>query len=365
MEGLFRQLGIYSPVGQLYEPVDSEQLMSYKESKNGQILQEGITEAGSISSWMAAGTAYSTHGINMIPFYIFYSMFGFQRIGDLAWAAGDIQARGFLLGGTSGRTTLNGEGLQHEDGHSHLFSANIPNCVSYDPTFNYEVAVIIQDGIRRMYQEQENIFYYITVMNENYRHPEMPEGAESGILKGMYRLREGSAKGKGKKKAPRVQLLGSGSILREVIAGAELLESDFGVAADVWSATSFTELRRDGVDAERWSMLHPEKPRRASYVEECLADGEGPVVAATDYVRMFADQIRPYVPKRYVVLGTDGYGRSDTRKKLRRFFEVDRYYVTVAALKALADGGDVPASKASEAIKRYEIDPDKPNPITV
>ncbi|NIW86822.1 MAG: pyruvate dehydrogenase (acetyl-transferring), homodimeric type [Gammaproteobacteria bacterium] len=365
MEGLFRQMGIYSPVGQLYEPVDAEQLMSYKESKSGQILQEGITEAGSVSSWMAAGTAYSTHGINMIPFYIFYSMFGFQRIGDLAWAAGDIQARGFLMGGTAGRTTLNGEGLQHQDGHSHLFSANIPNCISYDPTFSYELAVIIQDGIRRMYQEQENVFYYITVMNENYPHPEMPEGAEKGILKGMYRLREGSAKGKGKKKAPRVQLLGSGSILREVIAAADLLENDFGVAADVWSATSFTELRRDGVDAERWSMLHPEKPHRASYVEECLADCDGPVIAATDYVRLFADQIRPFVPKRYVVMGTDGFGRSDTRKKLRSFFEVDRRYVTVAALKGLADEGDVPVSKVSEAIKQYEIDPDKPNPVTV
>jgi len=366
MEGLFRQLGIYSPVGQLYRPVDAEQLMSYKESKDGQILQEGITEAGSISSWMAAGTAYSNHGLAMIPFYIFYSMFGFQRIGDFAWASGDIQSRGFLMGGTSGRTTLAGEGLQHQDGHSHLFSAHIPNCISYDPTFAYELAVIIQDGLRRMYQEQESIFYYITVLNENYHHPAMPEGAQEGILKGMYLFREGpKSKGKGKKKPPRVQLLGSGSILREVIAAAELLEQDFDVSADIWSATSFTELRREGADCERWSMLHPDKPRRASYVEQCLGEREGPVVASSDYVRLFADQIRPYVPRRYVVLGTDGYGRSDTRKQLRRFFEVDRYYVALAALKALADEGDIPVSKVSEALNKYGIDPEKPNPVTV
>jgi pyruvate dehydrogenase E1 component len=365
MEGLFRQLGIYSSVGQLYEPVDADQLMSYKEAKNGQILQEGITEAGSMCSFIAAGTAYSNHGINMIPFFCFYSMFGFQRVGDFAWAGADMCVRGFLMGGTAGRTTLAGEGLQHQDGHSHVLSANIPNCISYDPTFGYELAVIVQDGIRRMYQEQEDVFYYITMMNENYQHPAMPEGAREGILKGMYLLSEGGAKGKGKKRPPRVQLLGSGTILREVIAAADLLESDFGVAADVWSATSFTELRREGIDAERWSMLNPEKPRRASYVEECLADRDGPVVAASDYVRLFADQIRPFVPRRYVVLGTDGFGRSDTRKQLRHFFEVDRRYVAVAALKALADEGQVPTAKVSEAINKYAIDPGKPNPITV
>ena len=364
MEGLFRQLGIYSIKGQLYEPEDADQLMYYREDRKGQILQEGINEAGAVSSWIAAGTAYSNHGISMIPFYIFYSMFGFQRIGDLAWAGGDIQARGFLMGGTSGRTTLAGEGLQHDDGHSHLFSANIPNCVSYDPTFGYELAVIIQDGLRRMYRDQESVFYYITVMNENYRHPEMPEGAEEGILKGMYLLSEGAKGGRGKKK-PRVQLMGCGTILREVQAAAELLESDFGVAASVWSVTSFTELQRDGTDAERWNLLHPEKKPRQSYVAKCLAGHEGPVVAATDYVRLFANQIRPFVDRRYVVLGTDGYGRSDTRANLRRFFEVDRHYVTAAALKALAEEGEIPPAKVAEAIKNYGIDTEKPNPLGV
>ena len=359
MEGLFRQLGIYAPSGQLYKPMDSDQLMYYREDKKGQVLEEGINEAGAFSDWIAAGTAYSNHGVNMIPFYIFYSMFGFQRIGDLAWAAGDMQARGFLLGGTAGRTTLAGEGLQHDDGHSHLFSCNIPNCVSYDPTYSYELAVIVQDGLRRMFREQENVFYYITVMNENYAHPDMPEGAEQAILKGMYLLREGEGDG------PTVQLMGSGTILREVEAAAGLLRDDFGVRADVWSAPSFTELRRDGVDAQRWNMLHPEDTPRQSYVEQCLEPRRGPVVAATDYVRLFADQIREFVPRRFVALGTDGFGRSDVRAELRKFFEVNRHYVVVAALQALAADGDVPRSKVKEAIEKYGIDPDKPNPLTV
>ena len=320
MEGMFRQLGIYSHVGQLYTPQDADQLMFYKEDQKGQVLQEGINEAGAMSSWIAAATAYSTHGISMIPFYIFYSMFGFQRIGDLAWAAGDMRARGFLLGGTAGRTTLNGEGLQHEDGHSHLLAATIPNCVAYDPTYAYEVAVIIQDGMRRMYQEQEDIYYYITVMNENYEHPAMPEGVEKGILKGMYLLREGKAK----KNAPKVQLLGSGTILREVIAGADMLEQDFGIAADIWSVTSFNELRRDGLDVQRWNMLHPEAEPRLSHIETCLKDREGPVIASTDYMKMFADQVRGCLSTHHFhALGTDGFGRSDTREKLRNFFEVE------------------------------------------
>jgi pyruvate dehydrogenase E1 component len=289
-------------------------------------------------------------------------MFGFQRVGDLAWAAADMQARGFLVGGTAGRTTLAGEGLQHDDGHSHLFSANIPNCISYDPTFSFELAVIIQDGLRRMFKEQEGIFYYLTVMNENYRHPDMPKGVEEGIIKGMYLIQDA---GRTKKDQPLVQLMGCGTILREVIEAAKLLKEDFGVAADVWSATSFTELRRDGVDAQRWNMLHPDKKPRVSYVERCLADRRGPVIAASDYVRLFADQIRNFVPRRFVTLGTDGFGRSDVRKQLRRFFEVDRYYVTVAALKALADEGEIPAKKVSDAINKYGIDPEKPNPITV
>jgi len=363
MEGMFRQLGIYSSVGQLYKPEDADQLMFYKEDKKGQILQEGINEAGAMSSWIAAATAYSVHGVTMIPFYIFYSMFGFQRIGDLAWAAGDSRAKGFLLGGTAGRTTLNGEGLQHEDGHSHLLAATIPNCIAYDPTFAYEVAVIIQDGLRRMYVEGEDVFYYITVMNENYSHPAMPAGAEADILKGMYLFREAAVTKKDK--APKVQLLGSGTILREVIAAADLLQKDFGVNADIWSATSFNELRRDGIDAERWNLLHPVDTPRESHVQKCLKDRSGPVIAATDYMRSFADQIRPYVQSRYVVLGTDGFGRSDTRKNLRRFFEVDRHYVAVAALKALADEGTISIEKVTEAIDRYGIDVNKPNPTTV
>ncbi len=359
MEGMFRQLGIFSQVGQLYTPQDADQLMFYKEDKTGQILQEGINEAGGMADWIAAATAYANHGVAMIPFYIYYSMFGFQRIGDLAWAAGDLRARGFLLGGTAGRTTLNGEGLQHQDGHSHLMAATIPNCVSYDPTFAYELAVIVQDGMRRMYVNQEDVFYYLTVMNENYAHPAMPKGAEEGIIKGMYKFSASKSKAKNK-----VQLLGSGTILREVIAAGELLEKDFGVAADVWSVTSFNELRRDGIDCERWNTLHPEAKPRVNYVEQCL-DAGTPAVAATDYIRSFPDQIRTFVKAPYKTLGTDGFGRSDTRKKLRHFFEVDRFYVAVAALKALADEGTIPASIVAKAIKLYKINPDKPNPVTV
>jgi pyruvate dehydrogenase E1 component len=359
MEGMFRQFGIFSQMGQLYQPEDANQLMFYKEDRNGQMLQEGINEAGAMSSWIAAATSYSTSNTPMIPFYIYYSMFGLQRVGDFAWAAGDMRARGFLLGGTAGRTTLNGEGLQHEDGHSHLIAATIPNCVSYDPTFAYEVAVIITDGLRRMYEEQDDVFFYITLMNENYEQPGMPEGAEAGILKGMYLFREGAIRDK---KAPRVQLLGSGTILREVIAAADLLAADFGVSADIWSAPSFTELRREGLQVERWNLLHPTEAPRKSYVETCLGQRPGPVIAATDYMKAFADQIRPFVPRRYRVLGTDGFGRSDYRKKLRYFFEVDRHFVAVAALRTLAEEEAVPSSVVADAIKKYGIDPDKPDP---
>jgi pyruvate dehydrogenase E1 component len=362
MEGMFRQLGIWSQVGQLYTPQDADQLTFYKEDKHGQILQEGINEAGAMSSWMAAATSYSVHGVSMIPFYIFYSMFGFQRIGDLAWAAGDMRSRGFLLGATAGRTTLNGEGLQHEDGHSHVLSANIPNCVSYDPTFGYEVAVVIQDGLRRMCTEQEDVYYYVTLMNENYRQPPMPEGAVPGIVRGMYLFR---AAEKGKGKAPRVQLLGSGTIFREVEAAAGLLQADWGVEADLWSCPSFTELARDGMAAARARLIDPAGKPRRSYVDQCLAEARGPVIAATDYVRAFAEQIRPYVPHRYLVLGTDGYGRSDTREKLRRFFEVDRHCVALAALRGLADEGTIPEARVAEAARKYGIDPRKPAPWTV
>jgi len=360
MEGMFRQLGIYSSVGQLYKPQDADQLMYYREDKAGQVLQEGINEAGAMSSWIAAATSYSTNNLPMIPFYIYYSMFGLQRVGDLAWLAGDMRARGFLLGGTAGRTTLNGEGLQHEDGHSHILASTIPNCVSYDPTFAYEVVVIIRDGIRRMYQEQEDVYYYVTLMNENYHNPGMPAGAEEGIVNGIYLLQEG-AKGKG----PRVQLMGSGTILREVMAAADLLRDDFKINADIWSATSFNELRRDGMSAERWSLLHPTKPRRKSYLETTLEGHAGPVVAATDYMRSFADQVRSQIPRRFVVLGTDGFGRSDYRAKLRRFFEVNRFYVTVAALKALADDGEIKPEIVDQAIKKYGLDTERPDPWTV
>jgi pyruvate dehydrogenase E1 component len=368
MEGMFRQLGIYSSVGQLYRPQDADQLMYYREDRNGQVLQEGINEGGAMSSWIVAATSYSANDVPMIPFYIFYSMFGMQRVGDLAWLAGDIRARGFLLGGTAGRTTLNGEGLQHEDGHSHIIAGTIPNCVSYDPTFAYEVVTIIREGMRRMYQEQEDVYYYVTLMNENYTHPglaEAGEGAEEGILKGLYLLKSG---GPSDKKGLRVQLMGSGAILREVIAAAALLKTDFGVTADVWSATSFNELRRDGMAAERWSRLHPTEQRRKSWVESQLDGHEGPVVAATDYMRNFADQIRESVHaagRSYVALGTDGFGRSDYRASLRRFFEVDRHHVAVAALKALADEGKIAPAIVAEAIAKYELDAGRPAPWTV
>ncbi|WP_076460222.1 pyruvate dehydrogenase (acetyl-transferring), homodimeric type [Marinobacterium stanieri] len=359
MEGMFRQLGIYTSEGQRYVPHDSDQIMYYKESKNGQILQEGINEAGAMSAWIAAATSYANSNCTMVPFYIFYSMFGFQRIMDLAWAAGDSQARGFLIGATSGRTTLNGEGLQHQDGHSHLMAQMIPNCVSYDPTYGYELAVIVQDGLKRMYQDQENKFYYITTLNENYQHPEMPQGAEEGIIKGMYLLEEG------KKTDLKVQLMGCGSILREVREAATILREEFGVESDVWSTTSINELRREAQDVSRWNLLHPEQELRTSYVEQCLDGHEGPVIASTDYMRMYADQLREFIPRRYKVLGTDGFGRSDTRGKLREFFEVNRYYVVVAALRALQEEGKLEASVVAKAIQTFNINPEKPAPWTL
>ena len=373
MEGLFRQIGIYAPFGQKYKPMDADQLMYYREDQAGQVLQEGITEAGAFSSWLAAATSYSTNNLQMLPFFIFYSMFGMQRVGDLAWLAGDMRARGFLLGATAGRTTLNGEGLQHEDGHSHLLAGAIPNCKSYDPTFAFEVAVILQYGMQRMLTEQQDEYYYITLMNENYVHPEMPEGAAEGIIKGMYLLSAGAEsgkkeKGKGKKaEQPHVNLLGSGTILREAMAAAELLAKDFGVAADIYSCPSFNELRRDGVDVERHNRLHPLAKPRVPYVAQVLAKAGGPAVAATDYVRAYGEQIRPYLPHgmRYTVLGTDGFGRSDTRDNLRRFFEVDRYQIAVAALSALADEGTVERKLVADAIARYGIDAERPNPGTV
>jgi pyruvate dehydrogenase E1 component len=362
MEGLFRQIGIYAPFGQKYKPVDADQLMYYREDAAGQVLEEGITEAGAFSSWLAAATSYSSNNQPMLPFYIFYSMFGFQRIGDSAWQAADMRARGFLLGATAGRTTLNGEGLQHEDGHSHLLAGAVPNCRSYDPTFGYEVTVIVQEGMQRMLNEQRDEYYYITLMNENYPMPEMPEGSREGILKGMYLFKDA---GKAKKGELRVQLLGSGTILREAIAAAELLDKDFGVSADIWSCPSFNELRRDGFDAERWNRLHPESEKRVSHVERCLSGRSGPAIAATDYVRAFADQIRAFVPMHYTVLGTDGFGRSDTRSNLRRFFEVDRYYIAHAAIAALAAEGKMSAKDVARAIKTYNINPEKANPVGV
>ncbi|MDP3268296.1 MAG: pyruvate dehydrogenase (acetyl-transferring), homodimeric type [Legionella sp.] len=359
MEGLFRQIGIYSPVGQLYTPVDHEQVMYYREAKDGQILEEGINEAGAFCSWMAAATSYSSNKLAMIPFYIYYSMFGFQRIGDLAWAAGDMQARGFLLGGTAGRTTLAGEGLQHQDGHSHLLASTIPNCISYDPTYAYELAVIIQDGLRRMYEKTENVFYYITVMNENYVHPDMPEGVEEGIIKGMYVLKNHQ-----KKSANHVQLMGCGTILREVIKAAEWLEKDYSITADIWSVTSFNELRRDGLAAERYNALHPGEKQQESYVASQLKDKLGPVIAATDYMRLYADQIRPFVPNRFITLGTDGYGRSDTRERLRHFFEVDAKFIVLASLNALVAEGAIDKTLVEDAINRYQINPDKLDPVT-
>lgn len=359
MEGLFRQIGIYSPVGQLYTPVDHEQVMFYREAKDGQILEEGINEAGAFCSWIAAATSYSTNQLTMIPFYIYYSMFGFQRIGDLAWAAGDMQARGFLLGGTAGRTTLAGEGLQHQDGHSHIMASTIPNCICYDPTYAYELAVIVQNGLYRMYEKMDNVFYYITVMNENYIQPDMPEGVEEGIIKGMYLLQESK-----KKTNQHVQLMGCGTILREVIKAAELLEADYSITSDIWSVTSFNELRRDGLAVERYNAMHPEQKAQESYVTAQLKGKQGPVIAATDYMRLFADQIRPFVPNHYVTLGTDGYGRSDTRERLRHFFEVDAKYIVLAALNALVAEGSIDKSKVVDAIKRYNINPDKLDPVT-
>lgn len=360
MEGMFRQYGIWNQEGQKYVPEDHDQLMFYKESQTGQVLQEGINEAGAMADWIAAGTAYSVHGVQMVPFYIFYSMFGLQRTMDLCWAAADQRTRGFLIGGTAGRTTLNGEGLQHEDGHSLLLANMIPNCISYDPSFQYEVAVVVQDGMRRMFAEQEDVYYYITVMNENYEHPEMPAGAEADIIKGMYAFRKGADS-----KGPRVQLLGSGTIFNEVIAAAELLKNDWGVEADLWGCPSFNELARDGQDAARWNLLHPLEAPKKSHVEQKLDGAVGPVVAATDYIKLFAEQIRPFVKNTYVTLGTDGFGRSDTREKLRHFFEVDRHWVTLAALKALADEGSIERDKVAAALVKYKLDPSKPNPMSV
>jgi pyruvate dehydrogenase E1 component len=357
MEGMFRQLGIYSAAGQNYTPHDAGGILFYKEDVQGQILEEGINEAGAFSAWMAAATSYSVSDYPMIPFFIFYSMFGFQRIGDLAWAAGDSQARGFLIGGTSGRTTLNGEGLQHQDGHSHLLAATVPNCVSYDPAYAYELAIIIQDGIRRMYEEGENCFYYITTMNENYHQPDMPEGVEEGIIKGLYKKQQIKSK-----HSLTVQLLGAGAILREVEAAAEMLERDYGIAADVWSVTSVNELAREGKDCHRWNMLHPTETPRESYLTQQLKQTQGPFIAATDYMKAHTDQLREFIPGRFTVLGTDGFGRSDTRAKLRQHFEVNRDFVVLAALKALADEGQLKPQVVVDAMKALGIDAEKSNP---
>ena len=361
MEGLFRQVGIYNPAGQQYTPVDKDQVMYYREDKAGQILQEGINEAGGMASWIAAATSYSTSNRIMVPFYVYYSMFGFQRIGDLAWAAGDMQARGFLLGGTSGRTTLNGEGLQHEDGHSHIMAGTIPNCISYDPTFAHEVGVILHHGLKRMVERQENVYYYITLLNENYPMPGLTAGTEEQIIKGMYLCKSGASVAS----APRVQLLGSGTILRESFFAQELLATDWGVQADVWSCPSFNELTRDGQDADRWNLLHPLEAPRVPFVAQQLNRSTGPVVASTDYMKAYAEQIRPFIPKgrTYKVLGTDGFGRSDFRSKLREHFEINRHYIVVAALKALSEDGVLPATKVAEAIARYNIQADKVNPL--
>jgi pyruvate dehydrogenase E1 component len=359
MEGLFREIGIYAHAGQLYEPVDSDQLMFYKEAENGQILEEGITEAGSMSSFIAAGTAYSQHGINMIPFFIYYSMFGFQRIGDLIWAACDMRAKGFMLGATAGRTTLNGEGLQHQDGHSLLNAIAFPTVRSYDPAYGYELAVIIFEGLRRLYQEGDTAIYYITVENENYQMPTMPEGVEEGIVRGMYRLQSRDAGSD----APRVQLFGSGAILRSVLRAQELLADQFQISSDVWSVTSYTQLRRDAQDCERWNMLNPTQPRRQSYLEQVLEGVDGPFIAASDYVRALAEQVSPWIRGGLFALGTDGLGRSDTRETLRRHFEVDAECITVAALYQLSRGKQLPAQRVAEAIAKLGINPNKVNPM--
>jgi pyruvate dehydrogenase E1 component len=360
MEGMFRQLGIYSIVGQKYKPEDADQLAFYKEDVKGQILEEGITEAGAMSSWIAAATSYANHGVPTLPFFIFYSMFGFQRVADLCWAAGDMRARGFLLGATAGRTTLNGEGLQHEDGHSQVMASLVPNCRAYDPAFSYELAVLLHHGMQEMYVEHKDVYYYLTVYNENHLHPAMPKGVEDGIVKGMYLFSEEKKPAKA-----HVQLIGSGSILREVIAAAELLKEEFGVTSDVWSATSFNELCRDGQDVDRWNLLNAEKKAKKSYVTQLLEGRKGPAIASTDYVKAYSEQIRPYVPMSYYALGTDGYGRSDNRPALRDFFEVDRRWVTVKALKALADAGTIGPEKITQAMKIFGIRADKPNPVTV
>ena len=377
MEGMFSQLGIYSSEGQLYEPVDAGQLSSYKERKDGQVLEEGINEAGAFAAWLAAATSYSTNNYTLIPFYIYYSMFGFQRIGDLAWAAGDSRARGFLLGGTAGRTTLNGEGLQHQDGHSHVLASTIPNCVCYDPAYAYELAVILHHGLQRMFVADENLYFYITVMNENYVHPPMPEGVEEGIRRGIYRLRgdvasgtaqpaaaQAGSKASAKKRGKHVRLLGSGTILREVLAAADLLANDFGVTSEVFSVTSFTELRRDGLEVERWNLLHPEQAPKVAYVSEVLGASEAPVIVATDYMKVHADQVREWIPAAYRVLGTDGFGRSDTREKLRWHFEVDRNFVVIAALRELAEQQVLPVADVVAAMQRLGIDPEKADPVT-
>jgi pyruvate dehydrogenase E1 component len=359
MEGFFQKIGIYAHEGQKYEPEDSAQLSSYREEKTGQVLEEGINEAGAMSSWIAAATSYTNHDIEMIPIYIFYSMFGFQRIGDLAWAGGDSQARGFLIGATAGRTTLAGEGLQHQDGHSHLIASTIPNCVTYDPTFHYELAVIFREGLRRMHEKNENIFYYITTMNENYSHPSIPKdkNCEEGILKGMYKIKELN-----KYKKTKIQLLGSGTILREMMAAAEILQNEYQIDSEIWSVTSFNELRKDGMEVERYNLLNPDKEQKVSFVEQCLGKTEGPILAASDYMRMNSDQIRPYTNKSFYSLGTDGYGRSDTRKNLRNFFEVDKEHIVAYGLSVLAKEQLIASKYAKEAIKKYNIDGSKPMP---
>ena len=359
MEGFFQKIGIYAHEGQKYEPEDSAQLSSYREDKKGQVLEEGINEAGAMSSWIAAGTSYTNHDIEMIPIYLFYSMFGFQRIGDLAWAGADSQSRGFLIGATAGRTTLAGEGLQHQDGHSHVLASTIPNCISYDPTFHYELAVIFREGLRRMHEKRENIFYYITTMNENYSHPEMPKdkNCEEGILKGMYKIRDFN-----KNKKIKIQFLGSGTILREMIKGAEILQNEYQIDSEVWSVTSFNELRKDGMEVERYNLLNPDKEQKKSYVEECLGKTEGPIMAASDYMRINSDQIRPYVEKSFYSLGTDGFGRSDTRKNLRNFFEVDKEHIVAYGLSILSKEQLIASKYSTEAMKKFKIDPSKPIP---